>query len=53
MQILLDHAVSLLYRPKYLARLTKGSSITSQTIKDPQSVSEDDAFEDEVKAMNE
>lgn len=52
-QILLDHAVSLLYRPKHLSRLIKVTNIASQANKDAQNTTDDETFEDEVKAMNE
>lgn len=47
-QVLLDHAVSLLYRPKHLKRLINNTA----PLKDVQNVTEDDSFDDEVKAMN-
>lgn len=47
-QVLLDHAVSLLYRPKHLKRLTNSTAAA----KDTQNLVEDDTFDDEVKAMN-
>lgn len=47
-QVLLDHAVSLLYRPKHLKRLINSSAAA----KDTQTLMEDDTFDDEVKAMN-
>lgn len=52
-QILLDHAVSLLYRPKFLKRLVNNIGINSQSnLKDTQNATDDDTFDDEVKAMN-
>lgn len=47
-QVLLDHAVSLLYRPKHLRRLLNNTA----QLKDAQNSVEDDSFDDEVKAMN-
>lgn len=47
-QVLLDHSVSLLYRPKHLRRLINNTA----SMKDVQSVAEDESFDDEVKAMN-
>lgn len=46
--MLLDHAVSLLYRPKHLKRLINNTA----TLKDAQNVSEEDTLDEEVKAMN-
>lgn len=46
--MLLDHAVTLLYRPKHLKRLINNTT----PLKDVQNVTEDDSFDDEVKAMN-
>lgn len=46
--MLLDHSVSLLYRPKHLKRLINNTA----TLKDVQNIAEDDTFDDEVKAMN-
>lgn len=47
-QVLLDHAVSLLYRPKHLKRLINNTA----AVKDTQNISDEDTFDDEVKAMN-
>lgn len=47
-QVLLDHSVSLLYRPKHLKRLINNTA----TLKDAQNIGDDDTFDDEVKAMN-
>lgn len=47
-QVLLDHAVSLLHRPKHLKRLIHDTA----PLKDVQNVTEDDSFDDEVKTMN-
>lgn len=52
-QILFDHAVSLLHRPKHLKRLISNPSILSQSIvKETQSTSDDDGVMEELKAMN-
>lgn len=47
-QVLLDHAVSLLHRPKHLKRLINSTA----SLKDVQNVADDDSFDDIVKTMN-
>lgn len=51
-QVMLDHAVSLLYRPKILKRLIHDVPGGPANLQDTP-VDERDTFEDEIRTMNE
>lgn len=50
---MLDHVVSLLYRPKILKRLMKDTSATAASAHLTISSDDGDSFEDELTTMNE